>query len=162
MSFLLWKLFLASFTNDNKLSTIYEAQKSYDFVSKHGVDIYRLSSNQGNGFLFVFFFLRLEKKFIPRMIPVSKFWRVAENQSQSDKSRSSASIFVLFPKFDTSRPLHVSVRVFLKNLSSLKKNHWRKLRNYLASISTRAPSAPPMCFRLPFWRPSYFTRRGGG
>ena len=66
-----------------KLSTIYGAEKSYDFVFEHGVDIYRLSSNQGNGFLFIFHFL---KKLIPRFIPVSKFLRVVENHSQSDKS----------------------------------------------------------------------------
>ena len=41
-------------TNDKKLATIYEAEKSYDFVVKHGVDIYRLSSSQGDGFHFFF------------------------------------------------------------------------------------------------------------
>ena len=48
-----------------KLSTIYEAEKSYAFVFKHGVDICRLSSHQGNGFLFFFVFLRLEKFYPP-------------------------------------------------------------------------------------------------
>ena len=120
MSFLSWKLFLASFTNDKILSTIYQAEKSYDFVFQHRVDIYRLSSNQRNvACPFLFPFSTTGKKFIPRLIPVSKFWRVVENHSQSDKSRSSASIFVLYPKFDISRHLHVSVSVFLKNLLSL-------------------------------------------
>ena len=107
---------------------------------------------------FSFSFFYDWEKFIPRLIPVLKLWRVAENHSQSDKSRSSASILVQYPKFDTSRHLRISVCVFLKNLSSLKKNPWRNLRNYLACISTRATSAP-ICLRLPFWRHSYFTRR---
>ena len=107
MSFLSWKLFLALFTKDKKLSTIYEAGTSYNFVFKHGVDICHLSSNQGNGFLFFFLFLRLEKS----LSRVSFPFRAAENHSQSDKSRPSASILVLFPKFDTFRHLHVSVRI---------------------------------------------------
>ena len=85
-----------------------------------------------------FSFLYDWKTFIPRLILVSKLWRVAENHSQSDKSRSSASILVQYPKFDTARHLRISVCVFLKNLSSLKKNPWRNLRNFLACISTRA------------------------
>ena len=103
VSFLSWKLFLVLFTNDKKLSTIYEAEKSYDFVFKHGVDIYRLFSSQGNGL-----FHKTGKQFIPRFIPISKFLRVVGNHSQSDKSRLSASILVLSPKFDTARLLHVS------------------------------------------------------
>ena len=109
-------------------------------------------------FPFLFRFSGTGKKFIPRFISVSKFLRVAENHSKSDKSRPSASILVLFPKFDTSRHLHISVCVLLTNVSSLKKNPWRKLRNYLTSTSTRAPLAP-MCLRLLSWHPS---RRGGG
>ena len=110
-------------------------------------------------FPFHFPFSKTGKKFIPSFIPVSKFLTVAQNHSQSDKSRPSASILVLFPKFDTARHLHVSFCVFLKTVSSLKKNPWRKHGNYLTSTATRAPSAP-MCLGLPFWRPSYFTLRG--
>ena len=117
------------------------------------------ASERKHGFLFIFLFLRLEKSLSLRFIPVSKFLTVAQNHSQSDKSRPSASILVLFPTFDTARHLHVSVCVFLKNVSSLKKNPWRKHGNYLTSTATRAPSAP-MCLGLPFWRPSYFTLRG--
>ena len=158
MSFLSWKLFLASFTNDKKLSTIYKAEKSYDFVFKHEVDIYRLSSNQGNGFLFFSFLYDWKNVYSP----FDSRLEVLEGSRKSLTIRQKSLICLYscsVPKFDTSRHLHVSVCVFPKNLSSLKKNPWRKLRNYLASISTRAPSAP-MCLRLPFWRPSYFTCRG--
>ena len=79
-----------------KLSTIYEAEKSYNkFVFKHAVDIYRLSSNQIKEMVsFLFPFSKTKKKFIPRFIPVSKFLREAENHWQSDKSRPSTSILV--------------------------------------------------------------------
>ena len=60
-------------TNDKKLSTIYEAEKSYDFVFKHGVDIYRLSSSQGNGFHFFFIFQRLENSLSSVSFPFRSF-----------------------------------------------------------------------------------------
>ena len=126
-----------------------------NFVFKHGVDIYRLPPIK-RCFPFLFRFSKTGKKFIPHFISVSKFMRVAENNSQSQKSRPSASILVLYPKFDilypkfdTSRHLHVSVCVFLKKASSLKKNPWRKLRNYLTSTTTGRPCVCDCCFDAP-------------
>ena len=84
----------------SKLSTIYAAEKSYNSVCKHGVDIYRLSSNQG---MVSFSFSCLqdwEKGYSPFIIPVSKFLRVAENNSLCEKCSPSASILVPFLKFD--------------------------------------------------------------
>ena len=60
-------------TNDKKLSTIYEAEKSCDFVFKHGVDIYRLSSSQEDGFHFFFIILRLENSLSPASFPFRSF-----------------------------------------------------------------------------------------
>ena len=118
-----------------------------------GTDIYRLSSNQGDTFLFFFVFIRLGKVYSP----FHSHFKVVEgsNYRKSLTIRQRSPIcFVLFPKSDTSRHLHASVFALLKKVSSFKKNPWRKLRNYLTSTSTRTPSAP-MCLKLPFWRRFY-------
>ena len=130
-----WRCFWQCLKMIEIFSTICEAEKSYSFVFKHGVDISRLSSNHGNGFLFFLVFLRLENSLSPISLPFQSLLRVAttENHSQSDKSRPSASILILFPKFVISRHLHVSVCALPKNVSSLKKNPWRKLRFYFTS-----------------------------
>ena len=94
--FLSWKLFLASFTNDKKLSTIYEAEKSYELFSSMGLTFIPCPQIK-EMVSFSIPFSTTGKKFMLRLIPVWKFWRAAENHSQSDKSRSSASILVLFP-----------------------------------------------------------------
>ena len=126
-----------------KLSTIYKAKRAMILFSSMGLTFITFPPMK-DMVSFSFSFSKTGKKFIPRFIPFSNFLTVAQNHSQSDKSRPSASILVLFPKFDTARHLHVSVCVFLKNVSSLKKNPWRKHGNYLTSTAARAPSAPLM------------------